>query len=84
MWTMFLSGLYKWSMMTMFNNDFAKVRTDLMKIQIQGSVANGDSANRCVQKFLKQTKKMTLWYLLSGLIGVIFVDGSPLIAYPKK
>jgi hypothetical protein len=83
-WTMFLSGLYKWSCMSLFHEKFVKLKTKLIEIQVQGSVAFGRrSADIFTSNYLKQTQKVTFGYMMSGLVAAGFLIMSPLLTYPK-
>lgn len=82
-WTMFFSGLYKWFCMTVFNREFMKLSTDLIKIQVQGSSAYGRTADTFTADYLKFTKHITYWYMFSGGVAVSFIVVSPLLTYPK-
>ncbi|KAL4082200.1 hypothetical protein QTP88_030194, partial [Uroleucon formosanum] len=82
-WTMFFSGLYKWFYMMMFNGEFAQLKTALTQIQTQGSAAYGRSADAFTANYLKQTRKVSSWYLISGMVATFFIIVSPLLTYPK-
>lgn len=82
-WTMFLSGLYKWFCMTAFNREFMKLSTDLVMVQAQGSAAFGRSADVFTAHYLKFTKPITYWYMFSGGLAVSFIIVSPLLTYPR-
>lgn len=83
-WTMFLSGLYKWFYMTVFNKKFAKLNSALVQIQAQGTVAYGQTADLFTANYLKLTQKVTFWYIFSGMVAVFFIIISPLLTYPKR
>lgn len=82
-WTMFLSGLYKWFCMTVFNREFMKLSTDLVKIQAQGSSAFSRSADVFTHDYLKFTKQITYWYMFSGGLAATLIITSPLLTYPR-
>lgn len=82
-WTMFLSGLYKWFCMTVFNREFVKLSTDLVDIQAQGSSAFGRSADVFTADYMKFTKQITYWYMFSGGVAATMIIGSPLLTYPR-
>lgn len=83
-WTMFLSGLYKWFCMTVFNREFMKLSTDLAKIQAQGSSAFGRSADVFSRDYQKFTKQITYWYMFSGGVAATLIIASPLLTYPRQ
>jgi len=82
-WTMFFSGLYKWIYMTVFKWEFAHLKFALAQLQIQGSKAYGRSADVFTADYLKQTKKISYWYLFSGFVAGFFIIVSPLLTYSK-
>lgn len=82
-WTMFLSGLYKWFYMTVFNKEFANLNTALVRIQAQGKVAYGQKADLFTTNYLKLTRKVTFWYIFSGMVACFFIIVSPFLTYPK-
>lgn len=82
--TMLLSGLYKWYCMTVYNKSFSKLRFTLVQIQAQAIVAYGEPANLFMDNYLKPTRKITLWYLCSGVIVTVCFVASPLFTYPKR
>lgn len=82
-WTMFFTGLYKWFYMVMFSGEFAQLKTALTQIQTQGSAAYGRSADEFTANYLKQTRKISSWYLFSGMVAASFIIVSPLLTYPK-
>jgi len=82
-WTMFISGLFKWFSMIMYNNKYAKLRTTLVQIQSQGSTAYGQPANSLTDKYLKLTQKMTILYICSGVFASAIAIISPLMTYPR-
>ncbi|CAH1712457.1 odorant receptor 10a-like [Aphis gossypii] len=82
-WTMFFSGLYKWIYMTVFNWEFAHLKFALAQLQTQGSKAYGRSADVFTADYLKQTKKISYWYLFSGFVAGFFIIVSPLLTYSK-
>lgn len=83
-WTLFLSGLYKWFYMAKFNDEFAQLNKDLIKIQVQGEIIYGKTANQFTKNYSKQTQPITLMYLFSGIVTATFVIINPLIAFPKR
>lgn len=83
LWTMFISGLYKWVFMTVFNKDFNELNTLLLPVQAQGIVAYDKSANSFMTNYLKVSKKLTYWYLFAGVLTGIFMISGPLFTYPK-
>lgn len=82
-WTMFLSGLFKWFCMTAWSSQFSELNTALTRIQAQGSAAYGRSADRFTNEYLRFMHKTTIWYLVLGMIAVCFIVASPLLTYPK-
>nr|UMT69241.1 odorant receptor 67 [Myzus persicae] len=82
-WTMFSTGLYKWFYMTMFRGEFSQLKTALTQIQAQGSVAYGSSADAFTADYLKQTRKISFWYMFSGMVASFFIIVSPLLTYSK-
>jgi len=83
-WTMVLSGLYKWCCMTLFHERYANLRTTLTNIQEQGSAAYGNSANRYTENYLKRTKCVTVWYMFGGFIGAVLLTVSPFFTYSRR
>lgn len=83
-WTFLLSGLYKWYCMTAYNENFSKLRMTLVQIKAQGTVAYGVPANLFTDNYLKSTRKITLWYLFSGVIAVFLTIVNPLLSHPKR
>lgn len=84
MWTMYLSGLYKWCTMAVFYRDYLELVRALDRIQAQGSIAYGTSADGFTANYLKPTRAVCVWYLFSGLVAAIFVCTSPFMTYPKR
>jgi len=84
MWTMFLSALYKWLCLTMFNENFANFNSTLTKIQYQGSIAYGNTASQFTENYLKKTKLVTFWYLFFGFVAVFLIIGSPFLTYSPR
>ncbi|CAI6361689.1 unnamed protein product [Macrosiphum euphorbiae] len=82
-WTVFFSGMYKWSYMTVFNGEFAQLKTKLTVIQAQGSAAYGSSADEFTSNYLKPMRNISFWYMFSGVVAAIFIDLYPLLTYPK-
>lgn len=83
-WTMFVSGFYKWYYMTMYNVSFSKLRTMLVQIQSQGTMVYGKPANLFTANYLKYARKTTIWYLSSGVLAVFIYILHPLLAYLKR
>ncbi|XP_050535850.1 odorant receptor 43a isoform X2 [Daktulosphaira vitifoliae] len=81
MWTMAISGMYKWFCMIKFSNDFIAFDTSLVQIQTNAVLIYGSKANKFTKNHLRYTKKITVFYLLSGFIGVICIILMPLFAY---
>jgi len=84
MWTMFLSGLYKWIYMTMFNGQFANLNTKLAEIQDQGSIVYGNTANQFTKNYFKNTTRIIWWYLFFGMIMVFLIAVNPFLTYSQK
>lgn len=82
-WTMFLSGVYKWFCMSAFNVHFAELSTSLDRIQAQGKVAFGGLADQFTTNYLKLMNKIIMWYIWFGIIAVFFIVISPLITYSQ-
>lgn len=82
-WTMFLSGLYKWFYMVACSSRFAELSSTLPRIQSQGSVARGRCADPFTAHYLRFTPAVTTWYMLSGMVAAFFIIVSPLLTYPK-
>lgn len=83
MWTMFLSGIYKWMCMVAFSAKFAELYTGLVRIQTQGSLAYGRSADRFTKDYLKLMDKITYCYVLCGPLVAMFYTVSPFLTYPQ-
>lgn len=82
--TTFMSGLYKWFYMSLFHEEFAKLRTKLFPIQAQGSVAfSRRSADIFTTNYLKQTQKVIFGYLVICMVVVSFIAISPLLTSPN-
>lgn len=79
--TMLLSGIYKWFCMTVFSKKFAELSTDLIRIQAQGSVVYGKSANRFIANYLKPMDKIIFWYIMSGVAVIFFNISDPLFTF---
>lgn len=82
-WTVFISGLYKWCYMTMFNDEFFKLYSTLAHVQTQGSIAFGKSADQFTKKYSTITYKTALGYLITAFVGVFIVFGSPFLLFPQ-
>lgn len=83
-WTIFLSGLYKWCFMTVFYRDYMEYTRALDRIQAQGSIAYGASADGFTVSYLKPTRRVCAWYLFYGQVAVTLVCTSPFMTYPKR
>lgn len=83
-WTMFLSGIFKWVFMTIFNEKFEKLKSTLIQIHAQGRVACGEyAADQFEVEFMKPTRNITWWYMFSGLMALISFCLSPILSFPK-
>lgn len=84
MWTMFLSGIFKWVCMTMFNEEYGKLKSALVQIHAQGRVAYSEyTADQFEMDYMKRTRIIIWWYLFSGIIVTIIFCIGPLLTYPK-
>ncbi|XP_025406273.1 uncharacterized protein LOC112680402 [Sipha flava] len=84
MWTLFLSGLYKWFYMSLFHEDFARLKTKLFEIQALGSVAFGRrSADMFTTNYLKKMQRVTFVHMMSGTVVIGLTIVSPLLMSPK-
>lgn len=82
-WTMFISGLYKWCYIAWFDREFADLNASLVRLQVQGSVARGQSARTFTADYLKRMRPITMWYMFSGLVASILIIANPLVNYPQ-
>lgn len=82
-WTMFISGLYKWCYIAWFDREFADLNASLGRLQVQGSVARGQSARTFTADYLKRMRPITMWYMFSGLVASILIIANPLVNYPQ-
>ncbi|VVC39900.1 Olfactory receptor, insect [Cinara cedri] len=83
-WTLFMSGIFKWVFMMVFNEEFAKLNSTLTQIHAQGRVAYGEyAADEFEVEFMKPTRKITWWYMFTGLIVTTIICLSPILSYPK-
>lgn len=83
-WIFLLSGLYKWYCMTAYNENVSKLRMTLVQIKAQETVTYSVPANLFTDNYLKSTRKITLWYLFSGVIAVFLTIVNPLLSHPKR
>lgn len=84
LWTMCLSGLYKWFYLTLFNKDFSKLNHKLVLLQAFGSANHKQSADQFTINYLKKTRTITLWYVFSGFVAAVLVIINPLVTYPQR
>lgn len=89
-YTMFLTGLYKWCVMTAFSGRYVELDAVLDRVQAQGSVAyrvvgaGGESAGAFTADYLKHTRTLSALYLLAGALGAVSGSISPFFPYSKR
>lgn len=89
-YTMFLSGLYKWCVMRAFSGRYAELDATLDRVQAQGSVAyhvvsvGCESADAYTANYLKHTRTLSALYLLIGILGAVTGNISPFFSYSKR
>lgn len=75
-WTLLLSGLYKLGYVIAKGDDFVKLNDALTR-------ARTTADRSAVADRLRHVRRMTQWYLFSGVIGWILGVVNPLVSYPR-
>lgn len=83
-WTMFVSGFYKWCYMMLFNKDFAEIKSLLAQMQAKGSAEYGKSTDQFIINYTKRTRQVTICYLATGVLAVFFIILNPVIFFFKR
>ncbi|XP_050436327.1 odorant receptor Or1 [Adelges cooleyi] len=84
LWTMFVSGIFKWYCMARSSDDFMEFNTNLMAIQNQGLILYGRRAQRFTADYMGPVRQTTVIYLLCGLCAVLLYTINPLLNYPQN
>ncbi|XP_050436323.1 uncharacterized protein LOC126843060 [Adelges cooleyi] len=84
LWTMFVSGIFKWYCMVRSSDDFMEFNTNLMAIQTQGLISYGRRAQRFTADYMEPVRQTTVIYLLCGLCADLLLTINPLLNYPQN
>lgn len=80
-WTVLLSGLYKWGYVTAYGDHFVELNDKLVRVQ---ATVVRTTADRCAATDrLRHVRRMTRWYLFSGVFGLVLGVVNPLVSYPR-
>lgn len=85
LWTVCLTGLYKWSYVVMFNYKFLEFQTLLESVHAQAIVAYGPKAHRFTANYLRRLRVICVAYVYSAFFVSISLTLSTInTSYSKR
>ncbi|VVC25910.1 Olfactory receptor, insect,DHS-like NAD/FAD-binding domain [Cinara cedri] len=82
-WTMCLSGLYKWYCLAVFVDKYRTLHGLLDRVRVQAEVVYGPSAHRFMANHVRRVGLISNVYGLSGILVAGFLSLGAMYSYPK-